>query len=165
MSTGQLFFDTGLAYLAIFATVVLVHELGHAAVAIAYGRRLFSIRVLSVVFRFRKRRGMRGMYDTTAHIVSRRTGGNGEVRSESSPSRSEDFVFSMAGIACEALLFCILWNSAPWTTPDANHAWHDAVRLNAILACLVTLLSLEPGGDLYFALRCLRPAGVRRRRS
>ena len=165
MNTRQLFFDTGLASLAIFATLVFVHEIGHAAVAIAYGRRLFSIRVLRVVLRFRKRRGMRGRYDTTAHIVSRRTGDHGEVQSESSPSRSKDFVFSVAGIACESLLICMLWRSAPWTTADANHAWHRAVLLNAIFACYVTLSSLEPGGDLYFALRSIRPARVRRRRS
>lgn len=162
MSIVSFFITASLMSTAIFLMVVLAHELGHAAIALLYGRRLFSIRILNVMLRVRKRRGKDGRYVMRFNVVKRRAGEHGEVSSATPRSRSEDFIFSMAGLACEAALLVKLYHSAPWVTADANNAWHFAVFLNVYHAGYVVLSSAEPGNDLYFALRALQPARRRR---
>lgn len=162
MTIVQFAITAASASAAVFLMVVLAHELGHAAIALLYRRRIFSIRILNVEFRFRKRRGRGGGYDVRLNVVERGAGEHGEVSSAKPRSRSEDFIFSMAGLACEAALLVTLYHSAPWVTVDAKNAWHFAVFLNMYHAGYVALSSAEPGNDLYFALRALQPARRRR---
>ena len=164
MSISQFLITAALETAAIFLLVVLAHELGHAAIALLYGRRIFSIRILNVVLRVRKRRGKDGRYVMRFNIVERRAGEHGEVSSAKPRSRSEDFVLSMAGLACEAALLLTLFHIAPWQTIDANSAWHLAVLLNVWFAIYVALSIAEPGNDVYFALRALEPKKRGRRR-
>lgn len=165
MSIVSFFITAALQSAAIFLMVVLAHELGHAAIALLYGRRIFSIRVLNVVLRVRKHRGKDGRYAIRFNVVKRRAGEHGEVSSAKPRSRSEDFVLSVAGLACEAALLLTLFRIAPWQTIDANNAWHLAVLLNVWFAIYVALSSAEPGNDVYFALRALEPRRRGRRRS
>lgn len=165
MSIVSFFITASLMSTAIFLMVVLAHELGHAAIALLYGRRLFSIRILNVVLRVRKRRGKYGRYVMRFNVVERRAGEHGEVSSATPRSRSEDFILSMAGPVCEAALLWTLFHNAPWQSTDANNAWHLAVLLNVCFAVYVALSSAEPGNDLYFALRALEPKRRGRRRA
>ncbi|MEO8880031.1 MAG: hypothetical protein ABI446_06495 [Gemmatimonadaceae bacterium] len=165
MSISQFLITSALETAAIFLMVVLAHELGHTAIALLYRRRLFSIRILNVMLRIRKRRGKDGRYVMRFNIVKRRAGEHGEVSSAKPRSRSEDFVVSIAGLACEAALLWTLFHIAPWQTIDANNAWHLAVLLNVWFAGYVALSSAEPGNDLHYALRALEPKRRGRRRA
>lgn len=165
MSIVSFFLTAASASAAVFLMVVLAHELGHAAIALLYSRRIFSIRILNVMLRVRKRRGKDGRYAIRFNVVKRRAGEHGEVSSAKPRSRSEDFILSMAGLACEAALLLTLFHTAPWQTIDANNAWHLAVLLNVWFAVYVALSSAEAGNDVYFALRALRSKRRRRRRA
>lgn len=165
MSIVPFLITAALQSTAIFLMVVLAHELGHAAIALLYGRRLFSIRILNVMLRVRKRRDRDGRYVMRFNVVKRRAGEHGEVSSAKPRSRSEDFILSMAGPVCEAALLWTLFHIAPWQTIDANNAWLLAVLLNVWFAVYVALSSAEPGNDVYFALRALEPKRRGRRRA
>ncbi|MBA2686083.1 MAG: hypothetical protein H0U66_16480 [Gemmatimonadaceae bacterium] len=165
MTAIQSFLFTSCAFAALFVMLVSVHELGHAAVALLYGRRLYSIRILGAELRFRKRRGKRGKYATSLHILPYVAGDHGDVRAESSPSRREDIVFSLAGIVCEAALIGTLWNRVVWSTADQNQAWYRALIISVVVAAVIALESVHRGGDLYFVLRAFRPKRRPRRRA